>query len=450
MVSFYGDYDLTETVNIPFNTFSSNDPSASVTVTNLANGDVYVHQDGVEGTPGGITVSLNVGTVNGNHLAILNLTNTDDAGFYAVGSRYQVRMEGVTIDGATVNAWIGTFSIGCTLRPTTAGRKLDVTATGAAGIDWANVENKTTANDLTGTNIKTDQKVDVNTIKTQAVTCGAGVTVGVYVGSTAAASVHTAANVYTAFGTGGNLTTCATATGFSTHTAANVYTAFGTGANLTTCATATGFATTGADSDTLETLSDQIDGIEGGTGSGARSVTITVNDGSDALENATVRFTEGGNTYAGSTNVSGVVAFSLDDATYAVTIAKAGYTFTPTTMIVNGTETETYSMSSISISAPPSATTTTGVMTVYDEEMSAESGVSVSVQIIDGPGTAGIGYDSAVWTETSNNSGVVSFAGIAHGAQYRLWRGDSKADSETFTAPTTGDSFSLKEVIGMG
>jgi len=37
--------------------------------------------------------------------------------------------------------------------------------------------------------------------------------------------------------------TWATATGFSTHTAANVYTAFGTGGNLTTCATATGFAT---------------------------------------------------------------------------------------------------------------------------------------------------------------------------------------------------------------
>lgn len=33
------------------------------------------------------------------------------------------------------------------------------------------------------------------------------------------------------------------ATGFSTHTAANVYTAFGTGGNLTTCATATGFNT---------------------------------------------------------------------------------------------------------------------------------------------------------------------------------------------------------------
>jgi cell division protein ZapA (FtsZ GTPase activity inhibitor) len=38
--------------------------------------------------------------------------------------------------------------------PTTSGRSLDVTATGAAGIDWGNIENKTTVNDLTGTTMK--------------------------------------------------------------------------------------------------------------------------------------------------------------------------------------------------------------------------------------------------------------------------------------------------------
>lgn len=135
MVSFYGDYNLTETVNIPFNTFSSDDPSASVTITNLANGDIYVHKDGVEGTPTGITVSLNLGSVNGNHLAIIDLSDTNDAGFYAVGARYQVRMEGVTVDGATLNAWIGAFSIGCTLRPATVGRTLTVSANGEANAD---------------------------------------------------------------------------------------------------------------------------------------------------------------------------------------------------------------------------------------------------------------------------------------------------------------------------
>jgi len=133
-VAFYGDYDLTETVRIPFNTFDSNDPSASVTVTDLVAGDIKVYGEGVIGTPTGITVSLNV-SVTGNHFAIIDLTDTNDAGFYAVGSRYAVRMEGVTIDGATVNAWIGAFSIGCTLRPATAGRTLTVSANGEGNAD---------------------------------------------------------------------------------------------------------------------------------------------------------------------------------------------------------------------------------------------------------------------------------------------------------------------------
>jgi len=40
------------------------------------------------------------------------------------------------------------------LKPVTAGRDIDVTATGAAGIDWGNVENPTTALDLSGTDIQ--------------------------------------------------------------------------------------------------------------------------------------------------------------------------------------------------------------------------------------------------------------------------------------------------------
>ncbi len=41
--------------------------------------------------------------------------------------------------------------------PTTSGRSLDVTATGAAGIDWGNVENPTTTLALTGTSTKSLQ-----------------------------------------------------------------------------------------------------------------------------------------------------------------------------------------------------------------------------------------------------------------------------------------------------
>jgi len=52
------------------------------------------------------------------------------------------------------------------LKSTAANRQLDVTATGAAGIDWANVENPTTALDLSATGI---QLVDTTTTNTDMV-----------------------------------------------------------------------------------------------------------------------------------------------------------------------------------------------------------------------------------------------------------------------------------------
>jgi len=42
-VPYYGDFLEDDTVNLPFNTFSSNDPAASVTATDLADSDIFVH-----------------------------------------------------------------------------------------------------------------------------------------------------------------------------------------------------------------------------------------------------------------------------------------------------------------------------------------------------------------------------------------------------------------------
>jgi hypothetical protein len=62
------------------------------------------------------------------------------------------------------------------LAPTVAARTLDVTATGAAGIDWANVENPTTALNLSATNIDTDQVVASVSGAVASVTAGVAVT----------------------------------------------------------------------------------------------------------------------------------------------------------------------------------------------------------------------------------------------------------------------------------
>ena len=156
MVSFFGDYDTSETVVIPFNSFTSDDPAASITLTNLANTDVYIYKDGslTQRTSAvGVAVDVDVDGIAGNHWVTIDLSDNTDAGFYVAGSRYQVRIEGVTIDAGTINAWIGAFSIGCMLRPTVAGRTLDVSATGEAGLDWANVGSPTTTVGLTNTTV---------------------------------------------------------------------------------------------------------------------------------------------------------------------------------------------------------------------------------------------------------------------------------------------------------
>ncbi len=60
-----------------------------------------------------------------------------------------------------VNAknWNNIATVALPLIPTTAGRTLDVSATGEAGVDWANVGSPTTTVGLTGTTISTSQVV---------------------------------------------------------------------------------------------------------------------------------------------------------------------------------------------------------------------------------------------------------------------------------------------------
>lgn len=215
----------------------------------------------------------------------------------------------------------------------------------------------------------------------------------------------------------------------------------------------TDLAHTGADSDTLETLSDQLDALAALSGGGAFTGTLTIDDGATGLQGVVVNARLGGVLQAtGTTDVNGQITdWAFDANTFDLASQISGYQPSTDTLTVTANAwTKTVSLTLIAISPPPNAATTTGVMTVYDEEGSVESGVTITVQVIDGPGTAGIGYDSTEWAATSNGSGVVEFAGIILGARYKIWRGTSKPEAQTFTAPTTGTSFDLAEVIGRG
>jgi len=158
-VPYYGDFPVNHTsVVIPFNAFTSDDPSASATITDFAATDVHIHKNGSltqRASSSGVAIDIDVDGITGSHWITIDLSDNDDAGFYAAGSEISVRVEGVTIDGATINAFVGAFSI------ERAGGVLALLKAGTV-------------------------KVDVETIKTQAITCGAGVTIRADVGAAAA------------------------------------------------------------------------------------------------------------------------------------------------------------------------------------------------------------------------------------------------------------------------
>ena len=114
MIPYLGNFKEDETVYMVFNTFSSDDPSASCTITNFTNTDVHIHKDDgltQRNNASGITVSIDFDGITGSHLIKIDTSDDTVAGFWVTGKDYFVRIEGTTVDGATINAMVGHFSI---------------------------------------------------------------------------------------------------------------------------------------------------------------------------------------------------------------------------------------------------------------------------------------------------------------------------------------------------
>jgi len=116
-----------------------------------------------------LTAWNNQDTVRGGLTALPNTACTTNASLLTSGAGTD-----------QISVASGRVDIGKILGTASAGQA------GYMGVDWAQVANKTTTNALTGTTIATTQQVDVNTIKTQTITCSAGVTVGAFVGNATA------------------------------------------------------------------------------------------------------------------------------------------------------------------------------------------------------------------------------------------------------------------------
>lgn len=125
----------------------------------LASGALAVYQDASDTqSTAGVTLTASFDGVTGQNRVTID--TSADGTFYAVGHDYSVILSAGTVDSVSVvGEVLATFSMGhrSSLRPTTAGRTLDVSASGEAGVDWANVGSPTTTLALTGTTISTSQ-----------------------------------------------------------------------------------------------------------------------------------------------------------------------------------------------------------------------------------------------------------------------------------------------------
>ena len=118
MSKYLGDFTTANTVYVYFNTFDSNDPAASVTLTGLAVTDIEIYKNGSvtqRSSDAGYTLldtdGIDFDGITGIHGFSIDLSNNTDAGFFAAGGEYTVVVSSVTVDAATVNFIAATFSI---------------------------------------------------------------------------------------------------------------------------------------------------------------------------------------------------------------------------------------------------------------------------------------------------------------------------------------------------
>lgn len=164
MSSYLGDFRTGKTVRKMWNS----NAVAGESITRATNGTISVYKDGgTTQSTSGVTDTEDFDSLTGVHLVAVD--TSADGTFYSAGSDFEVVLSAATIDGKTINATLFSFSLEnrSGLMPTTDGRKLDVSAGGEAGVDWANVGSPTTAVGLSGTTVKTATDVETDTADIQ-------------------------------------------------------------------------------------------------------------------------------------------------------------------------------------------------------------------------------------------------------------------------------------------
>lgn len=164
-MTYIGDFRLGDTVDFKFTTRQAT--GAPTTLAGTPAVSAYPGNSTTEITAG-ITLSVDFDSRTG--LNNVRIVATSGNG-YATATNYAVVITAGTVNSVSVvGEVVGHFSIEnrSALMPTTAARTLDVSAGGEAGVDWANIGSPTTAQNLSGTTVKTATDVEADTQDIQA------------------------------------------------------------------------------------------------------------------------------------------------------------------------------------------------------------------------------------------------------------------------------------------
>lgn len=160
-MNYYGDIALGSTIDLKFTTrrFTTGAP---FTLAGTPAVSAYVGNSTTEITAG-ITLTVDFDSRTGyNHVRVVA---TSGNGF-ATATDVSLCITAGTVDGVSVvGEEVACFSIEnrSALRPTVAGRTVDVAVGGEVGIDWANIASPSTTQNLSGTSVKTATDVETDT-----------------------------------------------------------------------------------------------------------------------------------------------------------------------------------------------------------------------------------------------------------------------------------------------
>lgn len=175
-------------------------------------------------------------------------------------------------------------------------------------------------------------------------------------------------------------------------------------------------------------------------GDGPCAVTITL---SPVVADARVTLKIGATTYSGTSNASGQVVFNAISGTGTLKVSYPGYSYSPTTHTIDGTESLTATLVALTLPESTNPDTTRAYLTTRDASGNVLAGVKITFELQSGDLTDGNSFNLHT-SVTSDEDGLLEID-LLRGQSYKMWSG-GKTNAVTFSTGSEA-SFELPALL---